>query len=168
MIRQLTLDEIQKYIKDDTVRPHLTADYRNTQGRQVWALFEDQYAQEHEPSSKPLAIICVAYTNCAPINETELHWYSAASGEGAVTTDTAVFYTVWSYERGAGREIVNRVAEHIRSTRPEVERWVTLSPLTDMAEKFHLKNGAVLEKRYDTCQVFDYTARLTEAVECKQ
>ena len=33
------------------------------------------------------------------------------------------------------------LAQHIRNTRPEVTRWVTLSPLTDMAERFHLKNG---------------------------
>ena len=162
MIRQLTLEETQKYIEQDTVRPHLSADYRTSQGRQVWALFEDQYAVAHTPRETPLAIICVAYTNCAPTNETELHWYSAASGEGAVTTDTAVFYTVWSYAKGAGREIVNSVAEHIQQTRSEINRWVTLSPLTDMAKQFHLRNGAVQHSVYTTAQIFEYTHLMKE------
>lgn len=160
MIQQLTTAQAQQYVADDPVRGHLSADYRTTEGRQVWALYEDQYAVAHEPSEQPLAIICVAYTNAVPKNETELHWYSSASGTGAVTTDTAVFYTVWSYSRGAGQTIVNSVAEHIRDTRAEVTRWVTLSPLTRMAERFHLKNGARFVERYPTAQTFDYTHRV--------
>ena len=157
MIKTLTTEQAQQYAQDDPVRPHLTADYRTTEGREMWALYEDKYAVAHEPSNDPLAIICVAYTNAVPRNETELHWYSAASGTGAVATNTAVFYTVWSYSRGAGQTIVNTVAEHIQQTRPEVARWVTLSPLTKMAERFHLKNGAQFVERYDTAQTFEYT-----------
>ena len=157
MIKQLTLAQAQKYIKDDPVRPHLSADYRTSQGRQVWALFDDQYAVADDPSEDPRAIICIAYTNAVPKNESEMHWYSAASGEGAVSTDTVVFYTVWSYERGAGRTIVNQVAEHVRQTRPEVKRWITLSPLTDMARKFHINNGARFVDQYPTDQTFEYT-----------
>ena len=157
MIRLLTLDEVDEYIQGDPVRPHLTAEFRTTVGRQVWGLFEDQYAVAHTPSTQALAVICVAYTNAAPTNEIELDWFSSASGSGAVTTDTAVFYTVWSYSKGAGQTIVNSVAEHIRNTRPEVSRWVTLSPLTTMAERFHLKNGAQFVDRYPTDQTFEYT-----------
>ena len=76
-----------------------------------------------------------------------------------------MFYTVWSYEPGAGREIVNTLAAHILNTRKEIERWVTLSPLTVMAERFHTKNGAVLHSVHDTCQVFDYTSRVTSEQE---
>ena len=162
MIQQLTTAQAQHYVMDDPVRTHLSAEYRTTDGRQVWALYEDQYAAYDEPSDVPLAVICVAYTNCVPKNETELHWYSTASGTGAVTTNTAVFYTVWSYSRGAGQTIVNRVAEHIRDTRAEVTRWVTLSPLTEMAERFHLKNGARFVERYTTDQTFEYTHLLLE------
>lgn len=160
MIRKLTLEEIVKHIPNDSVRPHLTAEYRSTEGREVWGLFEDQYAEYDEPDQEPRAVICVAYTNAIPKNEREMHWYSQASGTGAVNTNTAVFYTVWSYERGAGVEVVNSVAAHIAHTRPEVERWVTLSPLTEMAERFHLKNGAEFLARYDDCQNFDYTKRI--------
>ena len=162
MIRLLTLDEVDEYIQGDPVRPHLTAEFRTTVGRQVWGLFEDQYAVAHTPSTQALAVICVAYTNAAPTNEIELDWFSSASGSGAVTTDTAVFYTVWSYSKGAGQTIVNTVAEHIRATRPEIARWVTLSPLTIMAERFHTKNGACLNSIHDTAQIFEYTHLMLE------
>jgi len=33
-----------------------------------------------------------------------------------------------------------------------------------MAERFHLRNGATLVNRYDTCQVFEYTHQLVEEV----
>tara|TARA_B110000305_G_scaffold194865_1_gene219136 strand:+ start:431 stop:943 length:513 start_codon:yes stop_codon:yes gene_type:complete len=157
MLRQLTSAEVEQYIQDDTVRPHLSTEFRTTQGRQVWGLFEDKYALYDDPSEKPQAIICVAYTNEAPTCERELEWYSTASGTGAVTTNTAVFYTVWSYGQGAGRELVNTLAAHILNTRSEIQRWVTLSPLTDMAARFHTKNGAQLRSVHDTCQVFEYT-----------
>ena len=157
MIQLLTSAQAQQYVLDDPVRAHITAEFRTTQGRQVWALYEDQYAVADEPSDHPLAIICVAYTNAIPKNELELDWFSSASGELAVSTDTAVFYTVWSYERGCGTRIVNALAQHIRNTRPEVTRWVTLSPLTDMAKRFHFKNGAVHLAVYDTDQTFEYT-----------
>ena len=162
MIKTLTLAQAQQYVQDDPVRKHLSADYRTTQGREMWALYEDKYAVADEPSDVPLAIICVAYTNAVPRNETELHWYSSASGTGAVNTNTAVFYTVWSYSKGAGQTIVNTVAQHIQQTRPEVARWVTLSPLTEMAERFHLKNGARFVERYATDQIFEYTHLMLE------
>lgn len=163
MIKKLTLEQAQQYVLDDPVRTHLSAEYRVTQGREMWGLFEDQYAVADEPSDHPLAIICVAYTNSVPRNETELHWYSSASGTGAVDTNTAVFYTVWSYSKGAGQTIVNTVAQRIQQTCPDVKRWVTLSPLTDMAERFHLKNGARFVERYDTDQTFEYTHVMLES-----
>ena len=152
MIRQLTFHEVEQYISDDTVRPHLSAEFRTRAGRQVWGLFEDQYAVAHEPHTAPLAVICVAYTTVAPTRELELVWFSSLT-----CAVTAVFYTVWSYAKGSGQIIVNTVAQHLQATRPEITRWVTLSPLTNMAENFHTKNGAVLHSVHNTCQIFDYT-----------
>ena len=160
MIRQLTVSEINEHIQNDPVRPHITAEFRHTHGRQMWGLFEDQYAVAHTPRETPLAIICVAYTNAAPTNELELDWFS--SDQDAATINTAVFYTVWSYDPGAGRTIVNTLAKHIKESRSEIKHWVTLSPLTEMATRFHTKNGAQLRSVHDTCQVFDYTHALVE------
>lgn len=151
MLQQLTLAQTQQYIPDDTVRPHLSAAYRNDCNRQVWAWFDSQH------SDTASAVVCVAYTGAAPRDEFELGWFSSACAAGASTANTAVFYTVWSYARGAGRCIVNSLAEHIRTTQPEIDRWVTLSPLTDMAEQFHTRNGAKLHSKHATCQIFEYT-----------
>ena len=164
MLRQLTSAEVEQYIADDPVRPHLSAEFRTTNGRQVWGLFEDQYAVEHVPLDKPRAIICVAFAYDAPRDEHELDIYSNSYANGGpLSANTAVFYTVWSYGQGAGRELVNTLAAHILNTRSEIERWVTLSPLTDMAARFHTKNGAQLNSVHDTCQVFEYTHLMLKA-----
>jgi hypothetical protein len=68
-----------------------------------------------------------------------------------------MFYTVWSYDKGAGREIVNAVAAHIKETRDDITRYMTLSPLTEMAEKFHLRNGATFFRKGSYCQNFEYS-----------
>lgn len=158
MLRQLIPAEVSLFVGDDPVRPHLTTEFRTTSDRQVWGLFEDKYALYDEPSNSPLAIICVAFTNAIPVDEDELEWFSRDVGTWTLKSkNTAVFYTVWSYSRGAGKQIVNQLAQHILENRTEIEQWVTLSPLTDMAENFHTKNGALLHTRADTCQVFNYT-----------
>lgn len=225
MIRQLTLDQVERYIKDDTVRPHLSAEFRTNHHRQVWALFDDQ----DTVSSNPLAVICVAYCTSIPETEFELAQQSRSpttseyelaptpfdprtfnpschdsieqaleqaqtiqgdlkvwpcgtitnrlgetmiydtSGNlapcvrGKAIEDThniAVFYTVWSYQQGAGRQLVNQLAEHIRDTNTLIWHWVTLSPITEMAERFHIKNGAKFLARYDVNQTFEYTHQI--------
>ena len=62
---------------------------------------------------------------------------------------------MWSYSKGAGREIIIEAAKHIKETKG-CTRFVTLSPLTEMAERFHLRNGAVLLNKGETCQNFEY------------
>ena len=138
---QLEPHIVKEVVADDPVRPHIPAEWRTTGGREVYGLFEDESAEILR------AVICVAYTNEVPTNESEM------DDRG---TDVAVFYTVWSYDRGAGRDIVLNVAEHIKNT-TFVKRFVTLSPLTEMAERFHLRNGAELIGKYDECQNFEYT-----------
>ena len=70
--------------------------------------------------------------------------------------DVAVFYTVWSYKKGAGRKIVLEVAKHIKKVHTNIKRFVTLSPLTEMAERFHLRNGATLLAKHQYAQNFEY------------
>ena len=66
----------------------------------------------------------------------------------------AIAYTVWSRKRGAGKEIINKLAEWVKKNKSE--RLVTLSPLTEMARKFHLRNGAIEVKVNETTQNFEY------------
>jgi len=67
----------------------------------------------------------------------------------------AVAYTVWSRKRGAGREIVAKLKQHIVE-KTDIERIVTLSPLTPMAAHFHISNGAKLVQYNATTQNFEY------------
>tara|TARA_R110000851_G_scaffold26086_1_gene74348 strand:+ start:11139 stop:11594 length:456 start_codon:yes stop_codon:yes gene_type:complete len=150
MLAKIDYDIVKDIIKDDPVRPHISDRWRVTEPyRQVYALYEDQYAVEAPVDfDGPRAVICVAYTSQVPQDEQDLELTGSS---------VAVFYTVWSYDKGAGREIVLATAKRIKEENPDVERYVTLSPLTDMAERFHLRNGAQLVSRGLTCQNFEYT-----------
>lgn len=141
MLKRVNDDWTLGLVKDDPVRPHLPMCWRITNGREVYAL-EDDYGIAR-------AVVCVAYTRDVVITEDGLN--------NTDNPDTAMFYTVWSYDRGAGREIIFSTAQTIQREKPHIKRFCTLSPLTEMAEKFHLRNGARLLQRGDTCQNFEYT-----------
>jgi hypothetical protein len=141
MLQKLDITTIETVIKDDPVRPHIPAEWRNGTGSEVYGLWDEDF-------TRICAVVCVHYMDTVPTSEPEM---LQSTGDSV-----AVFYTVWSYSRGSGREIIFSVADHIKQTRPTVKRYVTLSPLTDMAERFHLRNGATLIGRYDTAQNFEY------------
>ena len=67
----------------------------------------------------------------------------------------AIAYTVWSKKRGGGKLIVKEVFKLIKKTHL-LNRLITLSPLTEMARKFHLSNGAVQIQVNETTQNFEY------------
>ena len=73
-----------------------------------------------------------------------------SNGHGEIV----VAYTVWSRKRGAGKEIINKLAEWCDTQ--NFERLVTLSPLTTMATNFHIKNGAKQVNINGTTQNFEY------------
>ena len=143
MLRQMR-DNESILIKDDPVRPRFTYEWRTSSGRQVWVW-------ENPESGIVDAVICAAYTQDIPTTEQELEHYTDPQGV------VVVFYTVWSYASGAGRKIVNELARTVQMIQPQIQRWVTLSPLTEMAERFHISNGAVLLQRGGECQNFEYT-----------
>ena len=138
MLVKLNTQQTQLCIKDDPVRPHISAEWRCRPGRMVYAL---------DGGAPWRAVICCAVMDEVPTCEADMKWPGV---------DVAVFYTVWSYDRGAGREIVREAQREIHRKNPYIKRFVTLSPLTEMAEQFHLRNGAVLLDRHSTCQNFEY------------
>ena len=145
-------EDLSAFLKDDPVRPHIPMSWRVTQGREVYGLFEDQYAVEAPVNFEgPRAIICVAYTNGVALEERDLN--------NIEEPDTAMFYTVWSYDKGAGREIALATQKHIQETKKHIFRYVTLSPLTVMAERFHLRNGAHFIRKGKKCQNFEYPSQ---------
>jgi hypothetical protein len=120
-------DEFVKLIKDDPVRPELTAESRVNGNSKIFVLKDDQ--------DQPLAVTCVKFLGGIPESVEDLAGV-------VVNTNTAVFYTIWSYAAGAGRSLIEQAREEIQRQHPEVKTYVTLSPKTEMARKFHLKNGA--------------------------
>jgi hypothetical protein len=73
----------------------------------------------------------------------------------------AVAYTVWARKKGGGKHILNEVYKKYKGEH-HIDRLVTLSPLTEMAERFHIKNGAKLLRRNDTTQNFEYDITLEQ------
>jgi len=125
-INDLT-DELLRLIKDDPVRPEIPLDQRVNGNSKIYVLQNDQ--------GDPIAVTCVKFLSDIPKSVNELT-------DLAVNSSTAVFYTIWSYAAGAGRDLIMAAQKNIEETKPEVKTFVTLSPKTEMARKFHHKNGA--------------------------
>jgi hypothetical protein len=130
-------DNLLTLIKDDPVRPELTPEFRVNSNSKIFVLRDDA-------TNEPLAVTCVKFLDGIPHSVDGL-------AELAVHTNTAVFYTIWSYAAGAGRRLIEEAQQRIKQEHPEVDTYVTLSPKTEMARKFHLKNGAeVFRENPDT------------------
>jgi len=125
-ITELT-EELLRLLKDDPVRPDIPADFRVDDHGSVFVLKNEQ--------GEPLAVTCVKFLAGIPETVEDLHTLARDS-------TTAVFYTIWSYAGGAGRELIEQAQKDIKTQMPAVDTFVTLSPKTEMARKFHLKNGA--------------------------
>jgi len=137
------LDDID--VSEDPVRPELTLGFRITNGRKIFGL---KYNEEIE------AIVCIALCPEVPYTVREMDYMSQAANQGAQRGEIVVAYTVWSRKRGAGKEIINKLAEWADTQ--NFARLVTLSPLTPMATHFHIKNGAKQIKVSESTQNFEY------------
>jgi len=138
MIRKISNEEHYLFA-DDPVRPHIESSFRILQPNETFVYSSDNKTIE--------AVVCVAYNDLVPSNEEELK---------KTGSSVATFYTVWSYKKGAGTEILFNALRHIKENKPMVKRFVTLSPCTEMATRFHLKNGATLLNKYEEFQNFEY------------
>lgn len=123
---------------EDPVRPHIPPEQRVGHSKEVWLHIEDKRVD---------AVLCVRFRSGVPTNEAEL-WTDSSPY-------TAVLYSVWSYQRGAGRKIVREFLDLYQPI-GIVKRIVTLSPKTDMARDFHLKNGAKVLKKNRTTINYEY------------
>ena len=121
--------KLLEFIKDDPVRPEIPTDFRVSDGRMVAALTNED--------EKPEAMVCVSFHDFVPENVSDL------SNTTQVPT-TAVFYTIWSYKAGKGYELLIEAVKGIQRDYPSVTRFVTLSPKTEVARRFHLRNGAIV------------------------
>jgi len=145
-------------VTEDPVRPELDLQFRQTYGRKIFGLKDDV--------GEISAIMCFAFTNDVPktVEEMEMMSHDAAlqSIHRAGTQGSiAVAYTVWAKKKGGGRAIVNEVYKMVKKSN-HLNRLVTLSPLTDMARNFHIKNGAKELQVNDTTQNFEYDITLED------
>lgn len=120
--------EIIKLLEDDPVRPEIPAEQRLDGNGAIYVLKDDN-------TLEPRAVVCVKFLAEVPERVEELMSES-------FERNTAVFYTIWSYAQGAGRTLIEEARSAIQRSMPEVNTYVTLSPKTEMARRFHLKNGA--------------------------
>ena len=138
-------------IEEDPVRPELDNNFRTGYGRKIYGV---EYLGEIH------AVMCFAYTNKVPKSVDELEKLSTDAFLQTAMRDQsggqiAIAYTVWSKKKGGGKLIVKEVFKKIKKSN-HLNRLVTLSPLTDMATKFHERNGAKLIQINQTTQNFEY------------
>ena len=145
MLRKIRNDE-EHLIVNDPVRPHIPFENRVGAGKDVFVLSN---------KDKIRAVICVAYCNEVPTDERDLELFAQQAIQDGQHGSVAVFYTVWSYDKGAGREIVLKTKKLLEKE-TSCTRFVTLSPLTEMARTFHLRNGAKFIAKHLDCQNFEY------------
>lgn len=119
-------EEIVRLLADDPVRPEIPAERRLNANSRIYVLRDGEQTQ---------AVTCVKFLNSIPAAVDDL----VDSVESATT---AVFYTIWSYVAGAGRDLIIEAQRSIEAELPNIKTFVTLSPKTEMARRFHLKNGA--------------------------
>ena len=104
--------------------------------------------------------MCFAFTNKIPKTVRELDLMSKdafleSANRGQQIGKIAIAYTVWSTKKGGGKLIVKEVFKMIKKSN-HLNRLVTLSPLTQMARDFHLRNGAIEIQVNDETQNFEY------------
>lgn len=124
-----TTNSFLSFVKDDPVRPEIPTEFRVSNGRLVIVLSDET------PEDTPEAMVCVSFHSIVPENVAEL-------STNVDNPTMAVFYTIWSYKPGKGAELLLKAVRGIQEQYPSVTRFVTLSPKTPMARRFHLKNGA--------------------------
>lgn len=134
-------DKYLNFISHDPVRPTIPVLQRIGSNKDVFVL--------RDADDSVSAITCVSYQQAVPTAESELF-------ETDVQPKVAVFYTIWSYKPGAGRQLILDTVNYIKENNRTIERFVTLSPKTEMARRFHLKNGAIVLKENTETVNYEY------------
>ena len=143
---------------EDPVRPELDLAFRQAYGRKIFGLKDEQ--------GDICAIMCFAFTNEVPKTVDEMDTLSKdaamqAVHRAGVQGNIAIAYTVWAKKKGGGKHMVNEVYKMVKKS-GHLNRLVTLSPLTEMARRFHIKNGAKELQVNDETQNFEYDITLEE------
>ena len=143
-------------VSEDPVRPELSLEFRQSHGRKIYGIKDEE--------GDIAAVMCFAFTHDIPKSVEEMDTMSRdaamqAVHRAGVQGSMAIAYTVWAKKKGGGKHMVNEVYKMIKQS-SHLHRLITLSPLTDMARKFHLKNGAKEVQVNLTTQNFEYDIEL--------
>ena len=136
-------DPLAQDIKDDPVRPHIPLEQRINDAAEILIL---------KAGEEILAATCLQWLTDIPKDEQDLINLDK-------TKNVAVFYTIWSYAPGAGANLIRQAAEWILKEYGDVKDIVTLSPQTEMARRFHHKNGAKMLRENETSVNYQYFHR---------
>lgn len=132
-------DPLLNLVKDDPVRKNIYQIERIIGNKEVLVLMDKD----------PAAVVCVSYQDFIPIDE-----------KGLISSDNptmAIFYTIWSYKPGSGRRLIFKAKDYIKEHRPEIKRFITLSPQTFTASRFHTNNGAKVLRVNKNSVNYEYT-----------
>lgn len=138
-----TDDPLAKLIKDDPVRPHIPLEQRINDAAEILML---------KAGEEVLAATCMQWLKDIPEDEQDLL-------DIPKDKDVAVFYTIWSYSPGAGQSLIKQAAEWLLKDFPDIKAIVTLSPQTEMAKRFHHKNGATTYRQNETSVNYKYYSK---------
>ena len=143
---------------EDPVRPELSLIFRRSYGRKIFGVKDEE--------GDIASIMCFAFTHDVPktVEEMELMSKDAAiqaTHRAGQQGSIAIAYTVWAKKKGGGKHIVNEVYKMVKESN-HLNRLVTLSPLTEMARRFHLKNGAKELQVNEKTQNFEYDITLED------
>lgn len=141
-LRELT-DPLVSLIKDDPVRPHIPLEQRINDAAEIMIL---------KAGDEILAATCMQWLKDIPEDEQDLI-------DMPKDHNVAVFYTIWSYSPGAGQALIKQAAEWLLSEYKDIKNIVTLSPQTEMAKRFHLKNGASIHRTNETSVNYKYYSK---------
>jgi hypothetical protein len=137
-------DPLLDLVDQDPVRHHIPKHVRVGTAHRVLVLLKQ---------SEPQSVVCVAFCDQVGVSEHDLFTHAST------TPQVAMLYTIWSLAPGAGRRMVHACVDYVKQSWPTVQRVVTLSPPTQMAERFHLNNGAHMLQHNQTTVNFEYDLR---------
>ena len=145
-------DPLLSKIKDDPVRPHIPLEQRVNEAAEILML---------KAEDEVLAVTCMQWLKDIPKSEQDLI-------DLPKDHEVAVFYTIWSYAPGAGQQLIKEAAAWLKDEYKNIKAIVTLSPQTEMARRFHTKNGADTYRQNETSVNYRYYSREAERDNSKE
>ena len=160
-----TNEKVERIIVTDPNSPHISATDRLGVGRGIFYYTGNDVELDNnnlptiensnlENNSWLASAICFMSCDEVPASETDML--------NSLVGPVGVFYSVWSlkgpnppYRPGVGKGLLfDAIYELV--VRNQHYRFVTLSPKTEMAKKFHLNNGATLIRENADNYNFEY------------